>query len=75
MQASESLDRFLPVDEVEHISGYSRTTIWRHEREGLFPRRVKIGKARVGWPRCHRGDHQRSQIAPRGDRGAVPAGS
>ncbi len=49
MQASESLDRFLPVDEVEHISGYSRTTIWRHEREGLFPRRVKIGKARVGW--------------------------
>ena len=49
MPASEFLDRFLPVDEVEHVSGYSRTTIWRHEREGLFPRRVKIGKARVGW--------------------------
>ncbi len=49
MQASEVLDRFLPVDEVERVSGYSRTTLWRHEREGLFPRRVKIGKARVGW--------------------------
>lgn len=49
MQSIESLDRFLPANEVEHVSGYSRTTIWRHEREGLFPRRVKIGKARVGW--------------------------
>jgi prophage regulatory protein len=27
----------------------SKTTLWRWEKEGQFPRRVRIG-ARYGWP-------------------------
>ncbi|MDZ4821587.1 MAG: AlpA family phage regulatory protein [Planctomycetota bacterium] len=27
----------------------SRTTIWRLERQGKFPRRFKIGSKSVGW--------------------------
>jgi prophage regulatory protein len=26
-----------------------RTTVWRLERQGLFPRRIKIGPNSVGW--------------------------
>lgn len=28
---------------------YSRPHIWRREREGTFPRRVKLGGNRVAW--------------------------
>jgi prophage regulatory protein len=31
--------------------GLSRTTIWRKEREGTFPKRVKIGSRAVGYLR------------------------
>ena len=27
----------------------SRTTLWRMEREGLFPQRIKLSENRVGW--------------------------
>ncbi len=27
----------------------SRVTIWRWERDGLFPARVQLGPRRVGW--------------------------
>jgi prophage regulatory protein len=27
----------------------SRTTLWRLEREGLFPQRIKLSENRVGW--------------------------
>jgi len=35
--------------EVRRRTGYSDTTIWRLERDGLFPRRVQIGEMAVGW--------------------------
>jgi prophage regulatory protein len=27
----------------------SRTTLWRMERNGLFPRRIRVSTNRVGW--------------------------
>jgi len=30
-------------------TGLSRTTVWRYERQGLFPRRVHITARTVGW--------------------------
>ena len=30
-------------------SGLSKTTIWRLEKEGAFPKRVKLGPQAVGW--------------------------
>lgn len=31
--------------------GLSRTTIWRKEREGSFPKRVRLGSRAVGYLR------------------------
>lgn len=42
-------DRILRQAEVEHRTGLSRTSIWRRERDGDFPRRRKIGNGTVGW--------------------------
>jgi prophage regulatory protein len=28
---------------------FNRSTIWRMERDGKFPKRVPIGESRVGW--------------------------
>jgi len=30
-------------------TGLSRTTIWRLERKGIFPRRIQLSPGRVGW--------------------------
>ena len=37
--------------EVIKVVGLSRTSIWRKEKLGTFPRRVKIGDRAVGWLR------------------------
>lgn len=38
--------------EITKVVGLSRTTIWRKERAGLFPARVRLGGGRaVGWLR------------------------
>jgi len=39
----------LLAPEVEKITRLSGTTLWRLEREGKFPKRVKIGLKRVAW--------------------------
>lgn len=35
--------------ELQRLIGLSRTTIWRMERTGSFPRRVRLGINTVGW--------------------------
>jgi len=42
-------ERVLRKPEVIGRSGMSGTTIWRLEKSGKFPRRVKLGGAAVGW--------------------------
>lgn len=42
-------ERLLRQDEVEHLTGLSRTTIWRRERKGEFPARRQIGGGIVAW--------------------------
>lgn len=34
---------------VERLGGVSKVTVWRWERDGLFPKRVKIGPNTNGW--------------------------
>ena len=43
------LDRFLREAEVRRITGLSRTTRWRMERRGEFPRRRILSRNAVGW--------------------------
>ena len=35
--------------EVVGMTGLSRTTIWRLERAGKFPQRLRLSSNRVGW--------------------------
>ena len=42
-------DRFIREPECEHTSGLSRTTRWRLERAGLFPKRHQISPNAVAW--------------------------
>jgi len=37
-------DRFMREPEVEHVTGLSRTTRWRLERAGKFPRKRQISE-------------------------------
>jgi predicted DNA-binding transcriptional regulator AlpA len=39
----------LRCDEVVHKTGLSRTTIWRMERAGTFPSRLRLSANAVGW--------------------------
>jgi len=45
----EQLERILRIKEVVDLTGLSRTTIWRKERAGEFPARVRLGENSVGW--------------------------
>ena len=42
-------DRFLREREIRSMTGLSRTTRWRLERVGQFPRRRQISPGAVGW--------------------------
>jgi len=39
------------LPEVEQVSGLSRSSIYRLEASGEFPKRVKLGQRAVAWPR------------------------
>ncbi len=41
--------KILRISEVLDLTGLSRATIWRKEREGTFPQRVQLGENSVGW--------------------------
>ena len=42
-------DRIIRAKEVQSMVGLSRTTLWRLENKGEFPRRVSLGGNSVGW--------------------------
>jgi prophage regulatory protein len=42
-------DRIMSTSEVVEATGVSRTSIWREERAGRFPRRRQLIGHRVGW--------------------------
>lgn len=41
--------RFMRLKEIKRLTGLSRSTLVRLEREGLFPSRRRIGQSAVGW--------------------------
>ncbi len=42
-------ERIVRSNEAGEITGTSRSTRWRLEREGKFPKRVQISSGAVGW--------------------------
>jgi prophage regulatory protein len=60
----------LRTTDVIRLTGLSRTTLWRFERSGKFPARLRLGPNSVGWL-----DHEVRQwikARPRGMAGAQP---
>lgn len=49
MTTTENIDRFLRLDEVLHITGLGRNTVYRRIREGTFPKQIRIGPNSVAW--------------------------
>lgn len=49
MGAAVQQDRFLRFGAVAEMIGLSRSTIWRLEHEGKFPKRVQLGSKSVAW--------------------------
>ena len=43
------LERLLPIREVMHLTGLSKSTIYLYVNDGEFPPPVKLGTRRVGW--------------------------
>ncbi len=41
--------RILRLPEVERLTGYKRSSIYRMVKEGLFPHQRRIGPGAVGW--------------------------
>jgi prophage regulatory protein len=41
--------RIVRFAEVARLVGLSRSTIWRLERQGLFPKRILLSARAVGW--------------------------
>lgn len=39
----------LRIEQVCAKTRLSRTTVWRRERAGDFPQRIRLGAASVGW--------------------------
>lgn len=42
-------NRILRIDEVVELTGLSRSTIYRMERERQFPRHLVLGSRGIGW--------------------------
>lgn len=49
LAAPPAADRLLSWREVRVLTGISRTTAWRLQNQGAFPRPVAISPGRVGW--------------------------
>jgi len=45
----ETPDRILRKTEVLYRVGLSDPTVWRAEKAGKFPKRIKLGGNSVGW--------------------------
>ena len=58
--------RVLRFDAVRDRTGLSRSTIWRLERRGLFPRHRQISSNAVGWIEGELNDWIRSRATRRG---------
>ena len=41
--------RIMRLNEVKAVTGLSKTTIYRFEKEVRFPSRVSLGERSVGW--------------------------
>jgi prophage regulatory protein len=68
MNNNTSVERFLMLPQVREIVPYSASHIWRLERSGQFPQRVRLGGNRVAWLQSEVNSWVESKLAARTDR-------
>ncbi len=49
LPARPDLPRYLTPRECSELCGYKRTSLYRLEQNGEFPRRYRLGINKVGW--------------------------
>ena len=49
MDNNTSVKKFIILPQVQEIVPYSASHIWRLERSGEFPKRIRLGGNRVAW--------------------------
>ena len=65
-----SEDRIISAKERRRLVPYSDMHIWRLERDGRFPRRIRLGARRVGWSLIEISEWIEARKAERGTGGA-----
>lgn len=58
--------RIIRKPELLSIVGLSDATIWRQERDGRFPRRIRLGGNSVGWIESEVADWLAERMEARG---------
>ena len=64
-QQSIQLDRFLSTPEVQEITGWSKTTLWRQWKASRFPAPIPTAPQRVGWLESEVAEWQEQIVANR----------
>ena len=59
--------RLYDESECKHLTKYSRAQRWRMEREGRFPKRVKLGDRRIAWVADEVDEWAAQRVAERDD--------
>jgi prophage regulatory protein len=67
MSINTSVEKFLMLPQVQEIVPYSASHIWRLERSGKFPQRVRLGGKRVAWLQSEVNSWVESKLAARAD--------
>jgi len=68
------MTRFLRLKEVVARTGLSEMTIWRRQKAGTFPGRVKLGPNAIGFPESEIDAWCAARIAERDDRHQAASG-
>ncbi len=72
--AKPSPTRIIGLRELLDRVPYGRVQIWRLERQGRFPRRIRIGPRRIGWLETEIDDWIRSRVNEREQSGNEASG-
>ena len=68
MGKKTTAEKLLMLSQVREIVPYSASHIWRLERSGQFPQRVRLGGNRVAWLQSEVNSWVESKLAARTDR-------
>ena len=68
MNSNATAKKFIVLPQVQEIVPSSASHIWRLERLGQFPQRVRLGGNRVAWLQSEVNSWVESKLAARTDR-------